>query len=239
MSSERSKGVKVTDVVGIPSDPHEAIPLPEGADSRSPARGKRRVVIAPPEPSQPSGRYEDQNTAGITMDLLLRQDGHGAEIPRLAGQHGEHGNEHGQGGEQGGASQDGDRLNGRLADLSAMLDKLLGTSDEMDRRVTEIKGDIADLTTMVSELAGSGGGQSPGATFRPVAQLSVIEDDALAVAEDDDTFFKRLQKMFRGIWKLLWRLLSRVTQVKEWSLSGEVGPVPFMGKVGLSVTFGR
>jgi hypothetical protein len=124
-----------------------------------------------------------------------------------------------------------------------MLTDLRGKSDDLDARVAEIQRDIAELKAVINELAGSGGGQSPGRTFEPVAQLSVIEDEALAAAEDDDSaphgFFRRLRKMFRGIWALLWRLLSRFRMVKEWSLSGEVGPVPFTGKIGVSVTFGQ
>jgi hypothetical protein len=142
-----------------------------------------------------------------------------------------------------GAEQDRERLNKRLDGLSETLGELRGKSDDLDSRVDEIQRDINDLKTMVNDLVGSRGGQSPGATFQPVAQLSVIEDDALSVAEDNDSapqgFFKKLRRMFRGIWAMLWRLLSRFRMVKEWSLSGELGPVPFMGKVGVSVTFGR
>ena len=157
----------------------------------------------------------------------------------------ERGNEHGEGGgyDREGAERDRERLNKRLDELSETLAELRGNSDDLDSRVAEIQRDIADLKAMVDDLAGSGGGQSPGAAFQPVAQLSVIEDDALAAAEDDDRaphgFLERLRRMFRGIWRLLWRLLSRFRMVKEWSLSGELGPVPFMGKVGVSVTFGR
>jgi hypothetical protein len=95
--------------------------------------------------------------------------------------------------------------------------------------VDEIQQDIDDLKARVTNLVRSGGGQSPGATFQPVAQLSVIEDDALAAAKEDDStphgFFKRLRRMFKGIWALLWRLLSRFGMVKEWSLTGELGPM--------------
>ena len=103
-----------------------------------------------------------------------------------------------------------------------------------------IQEDIDDLKDMFGELVAGGGGQSAGAMFEPVAQLSVIEDDVQSAAEDSDKprgFFDRLRKMFRGIWALLWRLLSRFRAVKEWSLSGELGPV--LGKVAVSVTFGR
>ena len=107
----------------------------------------------------------------------------------------------------------------------------------------EIQRDVRDLKARVNNLVRSGGGQSPGATFQPVAQLSVIEDDALAAAKDDDStphgFFKHLRRMFKGVWAALWRLLSRFGTVKEWSLTGELGPAPLLGKVGVSVTFGR
>jgi ribosomal protein L29 len=168
----------------------------------------------------------------------------GRESDGQAVERAERGKEHGQGGnyDRAGAERDRDRLDRRLDQLSETLVELRGKSADVDSRVSEIRRDIADLKAMVNELAGSGG-QSPGATFEPVAQLSVIEDDALAVAEDDDSvpheFSKRLLKMFRGIWALLWRLLSRFRMMKEWSLSGELGTAPFMGKVAVSVTFGR
>ena len=153
--------------------------------------------------------------------------------------------------DEAGALKDRDRFNGRLDGISQELAKLRGKSDDLDARIQEIQQDIRSLKAMVNDLVGSGGRQSPAATFQLVAQLSVIEDDAFAAAEDaeedpaedDDSaphgFFKQLRKMFRGIWALLWRLLSRFRMVKEWSLSGELGPVPFTGKVGVSVTFGR
>jgi hypothetical protein len=167
------------------------------------------------------------------------------ESGEQAGEHTEPRNEHRQGGDydRAGAEQDSNRLNARLDEVSRKLAELRGKSDNLDSRVDEIQRDIEDLKARVKNLARSGGGQSPGATFQPVAQLSVIEDDALAAAKEDDStprgFFKRLRSMFRGIWKLLWQLLSRLGMVKEWSLTGELGPAPLLGKVGVSVTFGR
>jgi hypothetical protein len=140
-----------------------------------------------------------------------------------------------------GAERDADRLTRRVDDLSGTVDELRGKSDDLDSRLDEIQLDIAELKAEIHELIRSGAGQTPGATFQPVAQLSVIEDDVFAAVEDNDSaphgFFKRLQRMFKGIWALLWRFLSRFQVVKQWSLSGELGPV--LGKVAVSVTFGR
>jgi hypothetical protein len=157
----------------------------------------------------------------------------------------ERGNEYEESGDydRAGAEQDRDRLSARLNKLLEKLTELRGKSDDLDSRIDEIQQEVDHLKTKINELVGSGGGQSPGATFHTVAQLSVIEDDAFAVVEDDDSvphgFLKKLRRLFRGIWALLWRLLSRFQVVKEWSLRGELGPVPLTGKVGVSVTFGR
>ena len=189
----------------------------------------------------------DRDDGGLATDLSAEARQGIGESAELAGEHTEHGYEHGQGDDQARASRDRDRLNERLDDLSLTLAELRGQSNDLDQRVEEIQHDIADLKAIINDLVGSGGGQSPGATFQPVAQLSVIEDDTFAAAkdttEDDDSarqgFFKRLRRLFRGIWALLWRMLSRFKTVKEWSVSGELGPAAFMGKVGVSVTFGR
>ena len=138
-----------------------------------------------------------------------------------------------------GAVRDRDRLYERVDRLSEVMEELRGKTNDLDSRVQVIQDEIADLKAMIGELA-EGGDQSAGATFQPVAQLSFIEDEAQSATEDNDNvergFWHLLQKKFHGIWVLLWRLLSRFRTVKEWSLSGELGPV--LGKVAVSVTFG-
>jgi hypothetical protein len=138
-----------------------------------------------------------------------------------------------------GAERDRDRLFKRLHGLSDQVAELQGESEDLDSRVREIQEDITDLRNEINGLVEGSGGQSAGAKFGLVAQLSVIQDDAQSAAEESEkprSFFYQLGKMFKGIWAVLWRLLSRFRAVKEWSLSGELGLLS--GKVAVSVTFG-
>jgi hypothetical protein len=120
----------------------------------------------------------------------------------------------------------------------------------------ELERACGQLAATTREITAAGPGQSPQLAFAAVSQLRLVEsdvDDAEAMTDDlapaqfalgpgmhrPSTVFASIRKTLSKAWRALWTLISHLTKVREWSITGEAGSGTLgFAKASIEVTFG-
>jgi hypothetical protein len=129
-------------------------------------------------------------------------------------------------------------------DLGALREELHLDQEALRAEVARWSDSVNELAAAINEFVAAGPGQPPGAAYRMATQHAELEEDT-ADAEDKirgraKSWLDKITEALLRVGKYLWRMISRLVTVKEWSLTGEINTgVLGLGKASISVTFGK
>lgn len=178
--------------------------------------------------------YDRQQAAQQELDALL------TELNRIAGD----------------LSWVGETIRNRIAAVPRRFGEgdadILKQREDMDREyipqyAETLRDSVYQLIGTLQALVDAGPSQPPDLAFSAVAQFF-----ALKSAADDAPTLENIpaglpplldwdwkKSAVERVWRRLWNLISHLTRVKEWSVSGSIGTgLSDMAQAQISVTFG-
>jgi hypothetical protein len=152
----------------------------------------------------------------------------------------------------GAARAERDRVLERLDEVARQLDDLRAELAERQSgqapaaleeaaTVAEIRQEVRELRQAVIDLAGQGTGQEPALAAAAAAQQAAVTSDVKAARKRfrATAAWTRIWEALKKVAPHLWTLITKLTRVKEWSVTGQLGSnVLGFGSAGITVTFG-
>jgi hypothetical protein len=140
------------------------------------------------------------------------------------------------------------RLDRSLDEADATLEQILSDPDlplEQRSQYEEIRDDIANCKSSSARVAAAPPDQLVADAATAVADVAGMTGsvDVLDAAVGSNSKWRSLWERFRRLLSevpsLLWRMISRLVTVRQWTLAGEINSGMFPGgKASITITFG-